>query len=68
MKPMREVMFEAGLAYCVAVLELTHGNVARAALIAGHNRQSFYKVLARYGVHGRGDCNPHRDCGQSLSP
>lgn len=58
MKPFRESMFEAGRAYCIAVLELTHGNVRQAAVIAGKNRTDFYKLLTRYGCRGAGDCTP----------
>jgi hypothetical protein len=36
--------------YCVAVLRLYHGNVAKAAKHAGRDRPSFYRMLWRIGV------------------
>ena len=45
-----EARFEFGQRYLVRLLQMTGGNVAQAARIAGRNRTDFYKILNRHHV------------------
>jgi transcriptional regulator with PAS, ATPase and Fis domain len=39
--------------YCESLLELTGGNVVRAAEAAGISRQTFHRMMAKHAIHGR---------------
>jgi two-component system response regulator GlrR len=41
--------FERG--YLKEIVQLTGGNISRAAQIAGRYRADFYKLLRKYGLH-----------------
>ena len=45
-----ESRFEFGQRYLVRLLQMTSGNVAQAARIAGRNRTDFYKILNRHHI------------------
>ena len=45
-----EARFEFGQRYLVKLLQMTGGNVAQAARIAGRNRTDFYKILNRHHI------------------
>ena len=45
-----EARFEFGQRYLVRLLQMTGGNVAQAARLAGRNRTDFYKILNRHHV------------------
>lgn len=45
-----EARFEFGQRYLVRLLQMTSGNVAQAARIAGRNRTDFYKILNRHHI------------------
>lgn len=45
-----EARFEFGQRYLVRLLQLSGGNVAQAARIAGRNRTDFYKILHRHHI------------------
>ena len=45
-----EARFEFGQRYLVRLLQMTGGNVAQAARIAGRNRTDFYKILNRHHI------------------
>jgi len=45
-----EARFEFGQRYLVRLLQMTTGNVAQAARIAGRNRTDFYKILNRHHI------------------
>ncbi|NNK95103.1 MAG: sigma 54-interacting transcriptional regulator [Desulfobacterales bacterium] len=45
-----QARFEFGQRYLVRLLQLTSGNVAQAARIAGRNRTDFYKILNRHHI------------------
>jgi two-component system response regulator GlrR len=45
-----EARFEFGQRYLVRLLQMTGGNVARAARIAERNRTDFYKILNRHHI------------------
>jgi len=47
---LREALREAKRAYLVKVLTQARGNVVHAARMAGVHRQSFYRMLNRYGI------------------
>ncbi len=45
-----EARFEFGQRYLVRLLQMTSGNVAQAARMAGRNRTDFYKILNRHHI------------------
>jgi two-component system response regulator GlrR len=50
--------------YLKNVLQLTGGNISRAAQFAGRYRADFYKMLKKYGLHpssGKGKVEPEVD-------
>ena len=47
----REAMLSAGQAYFYRVLSEAHGDITRAAQIAGLNRTTLYKILPKYGIN-----------------
>ena len=51
MKPLTEAKEEFEKTYLKNVLQLTGGNISRAALFAGRYRADFYKMLKKYGLH-----------------
>jgi two-component system response regulator GlrR len=57
LKPLTEAKEEFEKTYLKNVLQLTGGNISRAAQFAGRYRADFYKMLKKYGLHpssGRG--------------
>jgi DNA-binding NtrC family response regulator len=46
----RDAMLSAGRAYLYRVLSESGGDVRRAAVIAGVNRTTMYKLLPKYGI------------------
>ena len=51
LKPLTEAKEEFERAYLKNVLQLTGGNISRAAQFAGRYRADFYKMLRKYGLH-----------------
>ena len=51
MKPLTEAKEEFERTYLKNVLQLTGGNISRAAQFAGRYRADFYKMLKKYGLH-----------------
>ena len=51
MKPLTEAKEEFEKTYLKNVLQLTGGNISRAAQFAGRYRADFYKMLKKYGLH-----------------
>jgi two-component system response regulator GlrR len=50
-KPLTEAKEEFTRNYLKEVLQLTGGNISRAAQIAGRYRADFYKLLKKHGLH-----------------
>ena len=50
-KPLTEAKEEFEKRYLKEVLQLTGGNISRAAQFAGRYRADFYKMLKKYGLH-----------------
>jgi len=50
-KPLTEARDEFEQNYLKAVLQLTGGNISRAAQMAGRYRADFYKLLKKHGLH-----------------
>ncbi|MGH7206110.1 MAG: sigma-54-dependent transcriptional regulator [Nitrospiraceae bacterium] len=51
LKPLTEAKEEFEKRYLKEVLQLTGGNISRAAQFAGRYRADFYKMLKKYGLH-----------------
>lgn len=51
LKPLTEAKEEFERSYLRNVLQLTGGNISRAAQFAGRYRADFYKMLKKYGLH-----------------
>jgi two-component system response regulator GlrR len=51
LKPLTEAREEFERNYLKNVLQLTGGNISRAAQFAGRYRADFYKMLKKYGLH-----------------
>lgn len=51
LKPLTEAKEEFERTYLKNVLQLTGGNISRAAQFAGRYRADFYKMLKKYGLH-----------------
>ena len=51
LKPLTEAKEEFERHYLKGLLDLTGGNISRAAQIAGRYRADFYKLLKKYGLH-----------------
>ncbi|HYM89558.1 MAG TPA: sigma-54 dependent transcriptional regulator [Nitrospiraceae bacterium] len=51
LKPLTEAKEEFEKTYLKNVLQLTGGNISRAAQFAGRYRADFYKMLKKYGMH-----------------
>ncbi len=51
LKPLTEAKEEFEKAYLKNLLQLTGGNISRAAQFAGRYRADFYKMLRKYGLH-----------------
>jgi two-component system response regulator GlrR len=51
LKPLTEAKEEFEKTYLKNVLQLTGGNISRAAQFAGRYRADFYKMLKKYGLH-----------------
>ena len=51
LKPLTEAKEEFERTYLKNVLQLTGGNISRAAKFAGRYRADFYKMLRKYGLH-----------------
>ncbi|HJT22371.1 MAG TPA: helix-turn-helix domain-containing protein, partial [Nitrospira sp.] len=49
--PLTEAKEEFEKTYLKNVLQLTGGNISRAAQFAGRYRADFYKMLKKYGLH-----------------
>jgi len=61
LKPLTEAKEEFEKTYLKNVLQLTGGNISRAAQLAGRYRADFYKMLKKYGLHpssGKGKAEP----------
>ena len=68
MKPLTEAKEEFERTYLRNVLQMTGGNISRAAQFAGRYRADFYKMLKKYGLHPsstRG--RPEPDIGEELT-
>jgi len=59
-KPLTEARDEFEQNYLKAVMQLTGGNISRAAQIAGRYRADFYKLLKKHGLHP-GDAKEEKD-------
>jgi len=59
-KPLTEARDEFEQNYLKAILQLTGGNISRAAQIAGRYRADFYKLLKKHGLHP-GDAKEEKD-------
>jgi len=59
-KPLTAARDEFEQNYLKAVLQLTGGNISRAAQIAGRYRADFYKLLKKHGLHP-GDAKEEKD-------
>lgn len=46
----REAMLSAGQAYFYRILSEAHGDMRRAAHLAGLHRSTMYKILPKYGI------------------
>ncbi len=51
LKPLTEAKEEFERSYLRNVLQMTGGNISRAAQFAGRYRADFYKMLRKYGLH-----------------
>ena len=51
LKPLTEAKEDFERTYLKNVLQLTGGNISRAAQFAGRYRADFYKMLKKYGLH-----------------
>ncbi len=51
LKPLTEAREEFERGYLTEILQLTGGNISRAAQIAGRYRSDFYKLLKKHGLH-----------------
>jgi two-component system response regulator GlrR len=51
LKPLTEAKEDFERNYLKNVLQLTGGNISRAAQFAGRYRADFYKMLKKYGLH-----------------
>jgi len=51
LKPLTEAKEEFERGYLKEIVQLTGGNISRAAQIAGRYRADFYKLLRKYGLH-----------------
>jgi Response regulator containing CheY-like receiver, AAA-type ATPase, and DNA-binding domains len=51
LKPLTEAKEEFERSYLRSVLQMTGGNISRAAQFAGRYRADFYKMLKKYGLH-----------------
>jgi two-component system response regulator GlrR len=51
LKPLTEAREEFERTYLKNLLQLTGGNISRAAQFAGRYRADFYKMLKKYGLH-----------------
>jgi two-component system response regulator GlrR len=68
MKPLTEAKEEFERAYLRNVLQMTGGNISRAAQFAGRYRADFYKMLKKYGLHPSSSrARPETDMGEELS-
>jgi two-component system response regulator GlrR len=54
LKPLTEAKEDFERSYLKNVLQLTGGNISRAAQFAGRYRADFYKMLRKYGLHPSG--------------
>ncbi len=59
-KPLTEARDEFEQNYLKAVMQLTGGNISRAAQLAGRYRADFYKLLKKHGLHP-GDAKEEKD-------
>ena len=50
-KPLTEAKEDFERGYLKEIVQLTGGNISRAAQIAGRYRADFYKLLRKYGLH-----------------
>ena len=51
LRPLTEAKEEFERSYLTNVLQMTGGNISRAAQFAGRYRADFYKMLKKYGLH-----------------
>jgi len=51
LKPLTEAKEDFERTYLRNVLQMTGGNISRAAQFAGRYRADFYKMLKKYGLH-----------------
>lgn len=66
-KPLTEAREDFEREYLKEVLQLTGGNISRAAQIAGRYRADFYKMLKKYGLHP-GDTKGEKDTDPTEAP
>jgi len=60
MKPLTQAKEDFERSYLKEVLQLTRGNISRAAQVAGRYRADFYKLLKKHGLHP-GDTKKGKD-------
>ena len=65
-KPLTEAKEEFERNYLKGMLQLTGGNISRAAQIAGRYRADFYKLLKKHGLHP-GDAKEEKDTDSAKS-
>jgi len=72
LRPLTEAKEEFEKRYLKEVLQLTGGNISRAAQFAGRYRADFYKMLKKYGMHpgnakGKSDMELEEAAGDKLT-
>jgi two-component system response regulator GlrR len=50
LKPLKESKADFEKSYLINILELSRGNVSKAAKLAGKYRADFYNLLKKYGI------------------
>jgi two-component system response regulator GlrR len=66
-KPLTEAREDFEREYLREVLQLTGGNVSRAAQVAGRYRADFYKLLRKHGLHP-GDAKEEKETAPAEAP
>jgi two-component system response regulator GlrR len=66
-KPLTEAREDFEREYLKEILQLTGGNISRAAQMAGRYRADFYKLLKKHGLHP-GDSRGEKDTEPAEAP